>query len=333
MLPGFLAVAALGAAASFAPPAQATIVERVVAVIGERPILWTELLHRAAASRVQIRTQTRDLNVVSVQEQELYKELLQRMIDDRLEEQQADRAHVHVTPEEIDRGIANIAAQAQQTQGRAVTTAEVLDEVRRRGLSEQDFRDEIRRQILEGKMIELRVRPRVRVTEQDGRAAYQHWADDVKAQNPVEVRLLVKRILPGSTPEQVQAVETLAETLAHQAQTGQADFCTLVSQYTDDASTRSSCGSHGPQPYSQLFPALQNVLNTVAPTKVSDPFRVRVGADDLVVLAQPMPQGSIPDYEKVKNEMMQRALLEGLERGRKLWLEELRRSVYVDVRL
>jgi hypothetical protein len=41
----------------------------------------------------------------------------------------------------------------------------------------------------------------------------------------------------------------------------------------------------------------------------------------------------VPSYEEVKNEMMQRALLEGLERARKQWLEELRRNVYIDVRL
>ena len=40
-----------------------------------------------------------------------------------------------------------------------------------------------------------------------------------------------------------------------------------------------------------------------------------------------------PTYEAVKNEMMQRALLEGLERARKAWLEELRHNVYIDVRL
>jgi len=97
--------------------------------------------------------------------------------------------------------------------------------------------------------------------------------------------------------------------------------------------TRGSCGSHGAQPYAQLFPALQKVVSTQPAMTVSDPFRVRIGADDVIVIAQPMPQGTIPDYEKVKNEMMQRALLEGLERGRKQWLEELRRNVYVDVRL
>src|SRR5580658_4903222 len=194
--------------------ARATIVERVVAVIGERPVLWTELLHRAVSGRIQIRMQAHDANVVSVQEQEMYKELLDRMIDDRLEEQQADRAHFGVSQEEIDRAIVNIAGQAQSQQGRPVSAAEVLSEVRRQGLTEQDFREELRRQILEGKLIELRVRPRVRVTDQDARAAYQHWAQDVRDKEPMDVRLLALRVLPQSTKEQFQARMTLAAELA-----------------------------------------------------------------------------------------------------------------------
>jgi len=174
-----VAVAAV-AAVAVASTAHATIVERVIAVIGERPVLWTDLLHRATSGRIQIRTQTRDPNVISVQEQEMYKELLDRMIDDRLEEQQADKARITVAAEEIDRGIANIASQAQAQQGRSVTSADVMDEVRRRGLSEQDFRDEIKRQILEGKLIELRVRPRVHVTDQDAMSAYQHWVKEIR---------------------------------------------------------------------------------------------------------------------------------------------------------
>src|SRR5207245_6387012 len=106
----------------------------------------------AAATRMQKRMQTHDANGIAVQEQERYKELLDRVIDDRLEEQQADRAHISVSSEEIDRGISNIAAQAQAQQGHAVSAQDVLAEVRRRGMTDQDFRDEIRRQILEGKL-------------------------------------------------------------------------------------------------------------------------------------------------------------------------------------
>jgi len=314
-------------------PVRATIVERVVAVIGERPLLWTDLLRRSAATRIQIRMQTHDANVVAVQEQEMFKELLQKMIDERLEEQQADKAHINITPDEVDRGIANIAAQAQQQQGRPVTVEDVLSEVRRRGLSDQDFREEIRRQIMEGKLVELRVRPRVRVTEQDAHAAYQHWLQELKEQEPMDVRILAMRVLPGLSQAQIEARQSFALTLAQQAQSGKADFCELVTQYSDDVSTRSSCGSHGAQPFRDLLPPIQAAVRNLAAGSVSDPIPVHLGNDDAIIIVQLPQQPKVQAYDAVKNEMMQRALIEGLERAHKQWLEELRHNVYIDVRL
>jgi peptidyl-prolyl cis-trans isomerase SurA len=328
LLLAFAALALLVAA----PMAHATIVERVVAVIGERPVLWTELLHRAVSGRVQIRTQTRDPNVISVQEQEMYKELLDRMIDDRLEEQQADKAHIGVTPEEIDRGIANIASQAQAQQGRAVTTADVLDEVRRRGLTEQDFRDEIKRQILEGKLIELRVRPRVHVTDQDALSAYQHWIKEVRDQETVDVRVLALRVPAGASQLQLQRTIDEAQDLAKKARGGE-DFCKLVERYSDDLSSRPSCGSRGPQPFGSLLPAIQDAVRAVKPGQVSDPIPVNIGQEEAIVLVMPLGAARVPAYADVKDDMMQKALIDGLERARKQWLADLRRSVYIDVRL
>ncbi len=315
-----------------ADSARAIIVERVVAVVGERPVLWTELVHRAAATRVQIRMQTRDANVISVQEQEMYRELLDRMIDDRLEEQQADKAHVSVTPDEVDRGIANIAAQAQSQQGRPVSVDDVLAEVHRRGMTDQDFRDEIRRQILEGKLIELRVRPRVRVTDQDAHAAYQHWVQELKEKQPVDVRTLPLHVPASSTPGQVEARRALAQEIVDKARGG-TDFCELVTSYSDDTSTRDTCGSRGPQPFAGLLPPIQDAIRATKPGTVSDPILVHTPPDDAIVVLMYGGETKAPPFDQVKGEMDQQALLDALERARKQWLKELRGKVYIDVRL
>ncbi len=311
--------------------AHATIVERVVAVIGERPILWSDVVRRAAAGRVQIRLQTHDANVIGVQEESLYRELLDHMIDERLEQQQADKAHISVTQDEVDRGIENIAAQAQG-QGRTVSAADVLSEVKRRGLTEQDFRDEIRRQILDGKLTELRVRPRVRVTDQDARAAYQHTVDELKAQSPIDARILALRVPPMATQEQAAVRMAFATDLVKQAREG-GDFCALVAKYSDDASTRTTCGSHGPQPMANLLPGIQDAVRATKEGAISEPVSVRTPTEDVIVIVMPLGQGKIPSFDDVKGEMMQKALSEGLERARKQWLQELRSNVYVDVRL
>jgi peptidyl-prolyl cis-trans isomerase SurA len=331
---GTLALPFLLAAAGVIVPARtarATIVERVVAVIGERPILLSELRHRAVPSRLQIRMHTRDDNTISAQENELYKELLNRMIDDRLEEQQADKARLNVPPEEIDRAILQLVENAHRSGNPNVTVRDVVGEVARQGMTEQDFREEIRRQLLEGKLIELRVRPRVRVTEQDARAAYQHWVQQLHDEQLVDFRYLALRVLPQWSQEQVGAREALAQELVRRARAGE-DFCTLVAQYTDDVETRGTCGSRGPQPMQQLAPPIQQAVRDMKALEFSDPIRIRAG-QDAILIVELMSRPRVPSYEEVQGEMAQRALIEGIERARKAWLQELRRGVYIDVRL
>ena len=322
--------------AGSASPARAVIVERVVAVIGERPILWTELVRRSAPTRIQIRMQTHDANVVAVQEQEMFKELLDRMIDDRLEEVQAEKAHLTASTEEIDRGIANIAVQAQaQGQGQPghpITVQDVLSEVHRRGMSDQDFRDELRRQIIEGKLIELRVRPRVRVTDEDARTAYQHWAQEMKEKEPIDVHVLALRVAQGATPGQLASRMALAQELSDRARAG-TDFCALVTQYSDDVATRETCGSRGAQAFASLLPGIQEAVRATKADEVSEPVTVHVGTEDAVVLVRHPGEAKVPPYVDVKSEMEQQALIEAIERARKQWLKELRRNMYIDVRL
>ena len=329
-----LVATAAAALVAAAPVARATIVERVVAVIGERPVLWTELLHRAMSGRVQIRTQTRDPNVISVQEQEMYKELLDRMIDDRLEEQQADKAHISVTPEEIDRGIANIASQAQAQQGRAVTTTDVLDEVRRRGLTEQDFRDEIRRQILEGKLIELRVRPRVHVTDQDAHVGVPALGE--RGQRPGDRRRSRPRPSRARRPPRRSSSTTASSARKEIAERWPAAARTSASSSRSTATTSPAArraARAGPQPFGSLLPRIQDAVRATKPGGVSDPVPVNVGQEEAIVLVMPLGAARVPAFTDVKDDMMQKALIDGLERARKQWLADLRRNVYIDVRL
>ena len=84
---------ALGVALALPRNAEATIVERVVAVVGERPILLSDLRHRAFPflSR-NLRELVRARRSERPSETQMFRELLNRMIDDRLEEHAADKA-------------------------------------------------------------------------------------------------------------------------------------------------------------------------------------------------------------------------------------------------
>jgi peptidyl-prolyl cis-trans isomerase SurA len=316
-----LAVAALGAFAFLARPSGAAIVERVVAVVGERPILLSELRHRAKPFLARIIAQTQGAAQQAAAESEMYRELLNRMVDDRLEETAADKARLQITVEEIDRAMQNVAAQAK------VTTRELLAEAKKNGLSEQDYREELRRQLLEGKLVQLRVRGRVRPTDQDARAAYGRWVKSLGTDLPLDVRVLAMRI--PNTEDGPRTREVLAEEIVKRARAGE-DFCGLVKDYSDDATTKAACGSRGPQPANAYLPAIAEEVRKMKAGEISGP--VHIGNEAIVVL-QLVTGPSVPAFEDVRDAMYDRATSEAMERQRKAWLEELRRGVYVDVRL
>ena len=322
------AVVMLGALLAAPNHAEASIVERVVAIVGERPILLSELRQRARPHLIRIAATIQDPTRQAMEENALYKELLNRMIDERLEEQAADKAHLSVTPDEVDSGIRQVAAQAK------LSPRDVVQEARKQGLSEQDYRDEIRRQVLEGKLIQLRVRGRVRVTEQDARAAYGHLVKESSEQSPVDLRILVRAIKPGATQQELDKEKLLAAEIAKRASSGE-DFCDLVVNYSQDPTTVKTCGSRGAVPMSALFPQLQEAAKSLKPGETSAPIDIRdpTGNDAILIVQLASQQPKIPKYDEVQQQMMERAYIEQTERQRKQWLQELRRGVYIDVRL
>jgi len=319
------ALLALGLALS--PAARASIVERVVAVVGEKPILLTDLQHRARPFLARIYGSTPNPAQRSAHETEMYRQLLNRMIDDRLEEHAADRAHLSVTPEEIDNAIKNV------SKANNIQPSALIAEAKRQGLTEQDYRDELRRQLLEGKLVQLRVRGRVRITDQDGRAMYERSLKETGSQAQAEVRILAMRIPPGADSAVVKARQLLAEDIVRRARAGE-DFCKMVTQFSDDQATLATCGSRGPLPLEGLIPDVQTAIQGLKAGELADPITfVTSSVEQAILIVQLVSAPRVPQYDEVKESMMERAFGEAMDRQRKLWLDELRRGVYVDSRL
>lgn len=315
-----LVAGAFGAALLVPAIAQATIVERIVAVVGERPLLLTELRRRARPYVMQIAMSSRNEAQRAAQESEMYRELLNRMIDERLEEQAADKARLSVTADDIDRGLKG------KADSLGLKVSDLLAEAKRQGLTEQEYRDEVRRQLLEGKLIQLRVMNRVRVSDEDGRNEYARWVKE--AGNFVEIRMLALRILPNETQQQIQAKKQLADQIVAKAKSG-ADFCQLVAQHSENMQNRAQCGSMGPQPVNALLPQLASAVSGQRSGFVSEPVEF---PGEAIVVLQLAREPFVPSYDEVRALMQQRAMEVVIDRQRKQWLQELRRGVYIDVR-
>jgi peptidyl-prolyl cis-trans isomerase SurA len=187
---GLLLLAAVAAAPAVAG---AFVVERVVATVGDQPILLSELQSRARPFLRQVMLKVPPGAHQTAAQSQVMKDLLDKMVDESLEARAAAEAHVTVAETEVRAALATIAASQGLTVRRLFAEAEA-----RSGLCEEEYHDEIARQLLEGKMLELRVKGRVRAIREEvrGRQLFERmerekrkWLDELRAKAHVTVRL------------------------------------------------------------------------------------------------------------------------------------------------
>jgi peptidyl-prolyl cis-trans isomerase SurA len=303
--------------------ANATVVERVVAVVGERAILLSDLRERAQPFLVQIQQQVPNGAQRNAAISQLYKGLIEKLVDEELEQRAAIQAKVAVTPHEVDEALAKVASQ------NGVSVDRLLQEARRTGLDEAAYRDELRRQLLQTKLINVRLQGRIRVSEDDLHTAYQKLVLEERDKLGFKVGWVLIAVRPGAQAAELSARRTLAENVSHAALTR--DFGELVRRFSDDPATRANGGVLPATHLAELAPQLRRI---VASLEVGQPSAVVVVPTGFAVLKLlEREESSLPSFDEAKGELAQRVYLEKMTQARRSWLDNLRRQQHVEVRL
>jgi len=152
--PRFLAFAlalSLDGLARNASAEKAVLLDKYVAIIDGITILRSDVLAQARPFVARVPEPEKHANEI----QQIYKDLLERMIDDLVVGQEARKMGLDVRDDEVDRAIDLVAAENK------LTRATLEAEVKKQGLTMEDYKVELRRQIIDAKWTSIRVRPRV----------------------------------------------------------------------------------------------------------------------------------------------------------------------------
>jgi peptidyl-prolyl cis-trans isomerase SurA len=317
--------------ASLPVVAQTTVAERIVAIVGEHAILLSDMRQRARPFLLQIQQKMPAGAQQAAAESELYKQLIERMVDDRVEQQAAERAHLSVTAEEIDSGVKNVASQ------QGLTVDRLIEEATKNGMSRQEYRDEVRRQILEGKLLQLRVRSRVRITEEDVRTTYAKLVRSERQRLGYRLAWIVLRVPAGASAAVRADRQELADRIAATARAGvdghgnRVEFADLAASFSDDTPTRMRGGDLGRRKPGELAQPIEEEAHKLDVSGVSLPFQFK--NDIVIIKVVGRDPSELPSMEDARDELMQRAYSEQMERARRQWIAELRQRTYVDIRL
>jgi len=320
LIPTFAAALMLSLASG---TAGATLIERVVAVVGERAILLSDLRERAQPFLLQIHQSVPAGAQRNAAISQLYKGLIDKLVDEEVEQRAAIQAKVSVTAREVEEALERVAGQ------NGITVDKLLTEAKKTGLDETEYRDELRRQLLQTKLINVRLQGRIRVSEDDLRAHYRRIVLEERQRLPFRAAWIQFVTPPGDPAGKTAAVRKLADQVALSARRG--DFAALARKYSADTSSRQTGGAFPATQLAQVPTAVQRVLANLEVGQVSTVVTIPGGFAVFKLLER--DESSLPTYDDARNELSQRVYLEKMTQARRTWLDNLRRQQHVEVRL
>jgi peptidyl-prolyl cis-trans isomerase SurA len=304
------------------PVVHAGVVERVVAIVEDRAILLSELRERAQPFLSQLAAAQEAQRAAA--SSQLQATLLHRMVDEELEHRAAARAHITVTAQEIEDALQRVAQQNN------ISIEELIAEATKSGLSASDYREEIRRQLLESKLLNIKVQGRIRVTDEDTKALYHRLQLETRATLEFSASWIKIAVPVGAKPDQVAAQRKLAETITTRASSG-ADFAELARTYSNDQHTRDAGGALGSLKPGRLPTPIDNAFLALEVNGVAGPIRHK--GDFYVLKLMSRAPEPMPTFEEAIDELHNRVYMEKLEQAKRRWLDGLRKQAHVEVRL
>ena len=297
--------------------ASATIVEKIVAVIGTKAIFLSELKERCRPFLVKVYSDVPEGPQRAAAVSQVYKVVLDRMIEEELETAAAARMGIVVTSSEIDD------AQSRVAEQNGISEGQLLAEAKRSGLTISQYRDEVRRQVLQMKLQSFQFQGRIRITENDLRAAYSEVARQERMRlNQRTARMLLPL---GTTSAEKRRNQERAQEIAARARSGES-FISLIAEYGSPGSGLAQPGPPGAEP-----PIIQRATMNLEPGQISAPFPV-AGHLMIVTVIERAPS-QLPDYEQLKGQLENQVYMQKLQSARQHWLDGLRRRTHVEVRL
>jgi peptidyl-prolyl cis-trans isomerase SurA len=266
--------------AQTASPGTPLLVDRIVAVVNSEVITSREVAERVKLVTQQLGQQGTSLPPADV----LQKQVLERMIMDRLQIQLAKETALRVDDLQLDRTVGRVA------ESNKMSLTEFRRALERDGIQFDKFREEIRNEITLSRLREREVDNRIAVT--DNEIDFFLSQQDASQATASEYNLghILLRLPDQASPEQVDKQRARAEEVLRQLRTG-ADFAKLAVSYSDapDALQGGAMGWRARDRLPELF---AHALDGMKPGELSGIIRSPAGFHVLKLIDR--RGGSVP---------------------------------------
>jgi len=301
--------------------ADARVVEKIAAVVGDAVLLGSEVEEKAAPLLAEV-ARMPDPGKRAARAAALRREVLERLIDDELILQQATELKLTITSEQVDASIEEIKRQNN------INDDQLREALRGQGMSMAAYRADLKKQLLRFRVINIAVGSRVTISDDDVKAYYERH---LKSGANIQVRAshIFVAIPDGADAAAVAEKQAHAQKLMERAQAGE-DFAKLAREASDDPATRAEGGDLGYFGKDMLPKAIEEMVFAMKVGEVRGPVRADRGFH-VIKLIDRKTKDPKP-LDEVKDDVRMQLRQKEMERQTKSYLAELRKKTLVDVR-
>ena len=244
---------------------------------------------------------------------------LERLIEWRLIEQVVKQSELYATDEEIDATIATIA------ESNGISIESLRESVTSHGLSYEDYRQEIKRELERRKVVGMMVGSRVQVEESEVQSLYlQRFGEQPEGGTTVRLRQIL--VTYGEEIGRTRAEACTAARVARDRVAAGEPFGVVASEVSDVAPERG--GDIGYLHWDTAAAWMKDVVSGLEPGQYSDvvelPFAC--GVLELVERREYQPVSYEQARPQLEQEVYERHMAEAMSE----WLEDLRERTYIE---
>jgi peptidyl-prolyl cis-trans isomerase SurA len=312
-----LARAILGAVALafVGPQAQgAHVVERIIARVNAEIITQQQFEKKKAELRGQLSQQFNGVELDAKVDEES-KDLLEHLIDQSLMVQKAKDEDINVETDLIKK------LDQMRQEDKKATIDDFQKEAEDQGVNWEDFKEQIRRQLLMQEIISRDVGSRLIISREEMRQYYNQHKEDFKSEGMVHLA----EILISNTKYKPEEAEKRAKDAMAELKGG-AKFSVVVKKYSDDPSADQG-GDIGMMKTSGVAPIIATAVNKLDLNENTDAIPIKSGYLILRLLERLSP--GIPSFEEVEPRVNEALYSQRMEPKMREYLTQLRKDSYI----
>ena len=295
------------------------VVDRVVAVVNEAVILESELQGRLAALEPAV-AQIADPAERQRRRNQLAAQMLDEMIADELVVQAANDAKITVEQSEVQATIDYIKEQNK------LTDEQLAEAMKAQGVTIDNFKKDLLRQ----RAIHQLVLPKIHITDEDALARYNELTRRATNVEAVRASQILIKVPQHATEQQLADAKARATRAIDRVKAGEA-FPDVAKDMSDDLTTKPTGGEIGWLEAGTLSESWEPIVMGMQVGDVRGPV---AGPDGLYVLyASELKKTEIKPFPVMKEKLKRELEQAQLEKARQVWIAELRKKAYIDIKL